>query len=127
MKSIFQQLTTTADLFENLELTSKNEIAISTGRRYQNHTELILYLTKRDDTLILTDNGRTRSFMDNIFVLTENDVVKNILAVTDYYGISTLNRQLSIEIKDLEKNFSESFLKMVFCIGFLDAMSIFYV
>ncbi|MDR0437975.1 MAG: hypothetical protein LBH22_06710 [Bacteroidales bacterium] len=127
MKSIYRRLTETSDLFEKIELTDENEIAITTGCAYDDQTELILYLAQRDDSLILTDNGRTRTFMDKIYELTSPDVIKNILSVTSYYGISTQNKQLSLKIEDVDENFCECYLKMMFCIGFLDSMNIFYI
>ena len=126
MKSIYLQLTKASDLFKKIELTDENEIAITTGCTYNDQTELILYLVQRDDSLILTDNGRTRTFMDKIFELTAPDVIKNILAVSNYYGISTQNKQLSLKIEDMEESFTEGFLKMVFCIGILNTMKVFY-
>ena len=134
MKSIYARLTSASCLFEKVELTEGNEIAITTGCVYEDQTELVLYLVKRDDALILTDKGRTRAFMDKIFELKEPDVIKNIVAVADYYEISTRNKQLSLVIanmkvsfEDWEENFSEGYLKMVLCIGFLGAMKVFYV
>ena len=133
MKSIYLRLMATSDLFKKIELTGDNEIAITTGCVYDDQTELILYLAKRDDAFILTDKGRTRTFMDKIFELKEPDVIKNIVAAADYYEISTRNKQLSLKIADKEESFEywkesfcEGILRMVLCIGFLDAMKIFY-
>ena len=126
MKSIYLQLTGTSGLFKRIELTDENEIAITTGCTYDDQTELILYLVQGDGAIILTDNGRTRTFVDKKFELTAPDVIKNILEISSYYGISTKNQQLSLRIENVGESLKEGILKMIFCIGFLNAMKIFY-
>ena len=133
MNTLYQSLTQ-RPMFEKVELISENEIAITTGLVYDDktkdsdsRTELTLCLVKTEDTLTLTDKGLTRAYMDEIFELSEPDVIKNILAVTDYYNVSTKIKQLSVEVDETGESICEALLKMVYCIGFLDAMKIFYV
>jgi hypothetical protein len=65
--------------------------------------------------------------MDKIFELTAPNVIKTIVDVSCYYGISTQNKQLSLKIYDMEESFSKGFLRMLLCIGHLDAMKIFFI
>ena len=88
-------------------------------------TEIILYLIQIDDKIVLTDNGNTYAYLDNIFELDEPAIIKDISAVSNYYGVILENRQLIIEVNSIEK-ISEEFLKMFYCIGFLNDMVIFY-
>ena len=130
MKTLYQRLTKSSEPFDKAELTSYeyiDEIAIPTGCVYGDQTDIILYITQRNGALILTDNGRTRAYMDKVFELQENDVIKNIMAAANYYGISTKDKQLSLTIESMDSEFKENFLRMVYCIGFLDIMKVFYV
>jgi len=127
MEEIYKLLKEAPSLFKSVTMTDENEIAITTGWMCDEQAELVLYVTQTDDNLILTDKGQMRTYMDKVFELSEPDVIKNIIAVTDYYGISTKNKQLSLELCENEEGFTEGFLKMLYCIGFLDAMKIFYV
>jgi hypothetical protein len=101
-------------------------IVIETGGKYEDKSDIILYVIERDGKFILTDKGRTRACMKEVFDLSAMDVVRNILALVNYYGISAANKQLSIEIAQSKDGFTEAFLRMMYCIGFLDDMRIFY-
>ena len=122
MEAIYKYLTD-SPIFKTVEIIGDNEITVPTGCVYDDQTDIILYFTRKCGTFALTDNGRTRTYMDKIFDLQEDDVIKNILGVTSCYGISTKNKQLSFEIGEVERF---EFLKMLFCIDFLDTMKIFY-
>ena len=124
MMAIYRRLMT-LPFFTTVELTENGEIAISTGCKYGDDTKLILYLIQGDNTLVLTDQGRTRDYMDKVFDLKEKDVIEKIQAVSDYYGISTKNKQLSLEIRSLD-DYTEGIFRMIYCIGFLNTMQIFF-
>jgi len=89
-------------------------------------TEIIICISVADDKIVLTDGGYTHDYLDNIFELDEPDVIKNITASTDYFGIKYENGHLSVEVDSFEK-ISESVLKLFYGIGFLNSMKIFYV
>ena len=112
--------------YRSVEIISENGLVIATGCYYSNQSEIALFIARVGDELILTDNGRTRSYMDEVFELTEPDVIKNILAVTSYYGINTKGKQLSIRLGTNCDDYVGGYLKMMYCIGFLNDMSMFY-
>ena len=126
METLYRRLTKSSEMFGKTELISDSEIAISTGCMYDDQTDIILYITQKNGMFILTDNGRTRAYMNKIFELQENDVIKNIMAAANYYGISTKDKQLSLTIESMDSDFKENFLRMMYCIGFLDTMKVFY-
>ena len=113
-------------LFNKVEMIGKERISITTGCVYDNKSDIVLEVAHIGGALALTDNGRTRAFLDEVFELTEPDVVRNILNVSDYYGISTKGKQLSIHIGEKGNEFIQGYLKMMYCIGFLNDMSIFF-
>ena len=125
MESLYRRLKESPGLFKNIELTENNEIAITTGCLYFDKTDIILYINENDYVFTLTDKGRTRTYMDKIFELKENDVIKNIVSTAKYYGISTKNQKLSLESVSISA-FHKDYLRMLYCIGFLDTMRIFY-
>ena len=131
-------------IFDAVELVSENELDIGTGCFYDVQksvkdcpTEVVLRLKQEDDNLILIDKGLTRVYMDAVFELGEEDVIKNIIAITNECGVSTKNKQLSMKLGKAEEadNIDEfvdvlkaSCSKLaISCIGFLSAMKIFYV
>ena len=125
IKDIYQRLTTSL-FVKTEELAENSEIKISTGCVYSDQTELILYLKKVEGAYFLTDNGRTRTRLEKTFELKSNDVIKSIKDITEYYSISRENKQLSLKIDTLG-DYTDGFLRMVYCIGFLDSMEIFYI
>jgi hypothetical protein len=113
------------DLFEKVYLTNNNEIVIHTSCRQEGQTELVFHIVNTDGVFVLTDNGQTLDYMDTIFELTEPDVVKNVKASTNYYGIEMRKLKLALPINSAE-DFTEAYLRMLFCVGFLRTMKIFY-
>jgi hypothetical protein len=110
--------------FKGVEITP-NGITIPTGCVYSDQTDLTFSISQRNDKIIISDDGRTRAYMNTIFELTSSDVIKHILAVTGYYGINTKDRELSLEIDAI--CITEALLKLIYCIGFLDAMKVLYI
>ena len=125
MENIYNYLKTVS-CFKKVELTVCNTIIINTGCYYSDKKEVILFINYLDNNFILTDNGRTRQFMDKIYELKEPGVKSPIVHVTEYYGISTNNQELSVKIRNTEE-FIQAYLKMIYCISFLDSMRIFFV
>ena len=107
-------------------LDEDSKIIVHTGCMYDDMTEIIICISVADDKIVLTDGGYTHDYLDNIFELDEPDVIKNITASTDYFGIKYENGHLSVEVDSFEK-ISESVLKLFYGIGFLNSMKIFYV
>ena len=143
INTLYQHLKETT-LFEQTKLVSESEIDLSTDCFYDDQrnegdspTEVVLCLKQEGENLILTDKGRTREYMDAVFELGEEDVIKNIIAITNECGVSTRDKRLSLElgkseetdnIKEFIKKLKEKSSKLtISCIGFLTAMKIFYV
>jgi len=112
-------------LFKNIRITEHFELEILTGFQYGDKTDIAIYLTKNGDMLMLSDGGRTRDYINQIFELAERDVIVNILRVTSYYNISTANKGLSLKINSIDE-FMAGYQRLFACITFLDAMKIFY-
>ena len=125
MDSIFKNLTETP-MLENVEITDEGDIHIPTGLVYSNQTSLDFDLIQRNEATILTDNGRTLAYLDEIFELTEPDVIKNIRAATEHYKVGMKKQRMALAIES-EEAFTEGYLRMLFCANFTDAMKIFYV
>jgi hypothetical protein len=125
MEKLYEHLTKN-ELFEKVDLLDGNEIVIHTGCPCDGQTELVFHVVDKDGTFVLTDNGQTLEHMDTIFELTEPDVVKNVKAATNYYGIGVKKMKLELPM-NLKGDFAEAYLKMLFCVGFLRSMKLFYV
>ena len=125
MSESYKCLTETP-MFEKVETTEGVYVLIPAGLVYGDQTNIDFELIKRNGTNILTDNGRTLAYLDKIFELTEPDVIKNIRAATEHYGISMKRQRMALEIETIE-DFPEGYLKMLFCVDFTESMKIFYV
>jgi hypothetical protein len=125
MEKLYERLRKN-ELFENVDLTEDNEIVIHTGCLHEGQDELVFHVIDKDGDFVLTDNGQTLERLDAIFELTEPDVVKNIKASTDYYGIGMKKMKLVLPM-NLVEDFTEAYLRMFFCVGFLRTMKLFYV
>ena len=125
MKNLFQQLTETP-MFKKNELSGGTEIFIPTGLVYSDQTSIDFDLIRRNETNILTDNGRTLSYLDKVFELTEPDVIKNIRAVTEHNGINMTKQRMAVEIVTVD-DYIEKYPKMIFTANFMDRMKMFYV
>jgi hypothetical protein len=141
-KQNVQEESTRSFSFEDFEekfeskLTDDKIIEIKTGCVYDDEEkeDIILYLLKNEDKFILEDGCKTSYYLDKKFELNEEGVIKNIKAITDYYNIRIIPGNPSIKNSfflalpvNPSENFEESFLRMVYCIGFLKNMKIFYV
>jgi hypothetical protein len=124
MRKLYEQLTKN-ELFEKVDFIDGSGIVIHTGVPSQGHTKLVFHIVDRDGTFVLTDNGQTLEHLDTVFELSESDVLKNVKAATDYYGIGVKKMKLELPINS-KGGFTEAYLRMFFCVGFLRTMKIFY-
>jgi len=109
---------------------------IRTGCYYDDKekTEIVLRFTNREDFIILDDCERTVRYLDNYFHLPEQDVKRNIIAITRHFGVHIMQTQvipftshlLFLRLQGKEE-LERGFLKMMYCIGCLNHMKIFYV
>jgi len=91
-------------------------------------------LLKRNDKILLSDQGKTFKMLDQIFELTELDVMKNLKKIQDEYKIQGERRELFIEIINWDVNsneneneeLNEAIYRMFSCVSFMDSMRIFY-
>jgi len=120
------------EVFES-KLTEDDLVEIKTGCVYddKDKTDIILYIHKIKDGFFITDGGRTSGYLDEFFELSESDVIKNINAITKYYGVVEVREGITRFILTLpikpDENLEKGFLKMLYCISFLSNMKIFYV
>jgi hypothetical protein len=112
------------------KLNSNDElIEIRTGCVYEDE-DINLYIQKYEEEYLLTDGYGTYRYMDKNFQLSENDVFKNLKAITDYYGVELVikEKRFILVIHEITKiNIEEKFLRLLYCIGILKDMKIFYV
>jgi hypothetical protein len=114
-------------------LVDNKFVEIKTGCVYddENKTDIVLYLFNFENKFFLDDGFGTFRYLDKMFELSQNDVRKNIRAITEYFGITIRPGEkpytwaLSLQVEPSE-NLEEQFLKMFYCIGFLNNMKIFY-
>ncbi|MCL1858261.1 MAG: hypothetical protein FWF92_03410 [Oscillospiraceae bacterium] len=120
---------------EQINLNEKDDsIEIIFGTTYddKNKTPIQILLIEREDFIELGDEGLTFKYLDEIFELGEEDVKKNVKAITDFYEVDIIEVNPIIDsyiIKKVENdsNILVELLKFHDCIGFLNAMKIFYV
>jgi predicted phosphodiesterase len=122
------------EAFES-KLNEDGLIEIKTGCVYddKDKTEIILYIKKHkvEDKYILLDYGSTHKYLDNYFEFSE-DVKKHIKSISEYFGIRI---ELVPERNSFflylpvipNKNFETDFLRMLYCIGSLNNMKVFYM
>lgn len=127
MENVFKFLTEDTSLFHTVASDESGEIIVTLGSTYGDGTLIELRVTENEEAYIISDKGFTRQYMDKIFELSEPDVIKNIVAATEYYGVSTKDKQLSVEVGKTEDERNAGFIRMQHCISFLDNMRIFYI
>jgi len=93
-------------------------------------------LIKVDEKVFLTDQGRTVEMLDKIFVLSEPDVIKNLIAILkELKVVQKTGSKLYIEINPWNGNpnekendiLNDAIYRLFSCVSFMDMMRIFYV
>jgi len=92
-------------------------------------------LIQREDRYYLTDQGNTLNELDNIFELSEPDVIKNLLAISKQFGVNKVEKEFTIDIFPWSGNVDErenlelrkSIYELYACVSFMLNMKIFYV
>ena len=86
-----------------------------------------IFLVKENDKFYLSDDGTTWEELDKIFELSENDVIKNLVAITKQYGCRKhpSSNAFTIECTPHDVHLKLSFL--IQCLSFMLNMKIFYV
>jgi len=121
--------------YENVEATADG-VRIVTGNRYGNGNDIVICVSDMGDKLIITDEGRTYYYLQEIFEMGEKDVQKNIIAVLNEHKIKTNEKNLMLEINLSEEPIEEYMLMyfiamgiecMFSAINFLEAKKLFYV
>ena len=87
------------------------------------------------EDVYLTDQGKTLEQLDEIFVLSEPDVAKNLNAILNQYKVSKQGNEFGIKIDswDRDANAEENEeikgakLALFSCVSFMLNMKIFYV
>jgi hypothetical protein len=84
-----------------------------------------IYLIANDDSLYLSDEGATIEELDRVFELSEQDVIKNLVAILKQYGCKKVGKNIVIDCTP-----EDIFVKMSYLIqtiSFMLNMKIFYV
>ena len=86
-----------------------------------------IFLVTENDKFYLSDDGTTWEELDKIFELSENDVIKNLVAITKQYGCRKhpSSNAFTIECTPHDVHLKLSFL--IQCLSFMLSMKIFYV
>jgi len=127
MNELFKLLTESPGLFQAVSLSEEGKVFVTLGCTYGDGTLIELWITEHEENYIVSDRGRTRQYMDKIFELSEPDVIKNIVAATEYYDVHTKDKQLSVKVGKTEDERNAGFIRMQLCISFLDNMKFFYI
>ena len=120
IKAIYQNLTT-LPFFKETYRNSNNEFFFRTGAQYKDETDMIFCLTSRNNSITLTDKGRTRAYLDKIYDLEADDVIEIILKIEKYYKLYFDELKIN-SIGD----FTNGFLRMLYGISFMDSIQLFY-
>jgi len=91
-----------------------------------NRVEEIFCIQKIDSGLILSDKGSTLANLDDIFELSEPDVIKNIIAVLRQFSIQKEGIAFTYKINSI-KDITPQILHYMQDIHFLYGMKLFYV
>jgi len=92
-------------------------------------------LVKLGDEVFITDQGKTYKRLDQIFELSELDVIKNLVAILKQYGAIKSGNEFVMRIHDWNGNANEdenedikkAKLALFSCVSFMLNMKIFYV
>ena len=127
MNRLYQKLKTVPPgiMFQSVRLTEDENIEIFPGYCYGDQTSIVINISESGQKWILSDGGRTRDCMDREFELKAPDVIKNILILAGYYGVSTADQRLSLVIETPDQ-FAEGYYTLLACINSLDSMKNFY-
>jgi len=90
---------------------------------------------KRNDAFFLTDQGKTFNRLDNIYELSEPDVIKNLVAILKRYGVKKIDKEFIIKVDswsddiDIENTdkLDDVKYRLFSCVSFMLNMIIFYV
>ena len=118
---------------------TESTISIAIIKKYTypniNGDEYEFALIRSDDKVFLSDQGKTMKKLDEIFVLNEQDVIKNLVAILKQYGVRKSDNEFVIDLtfsnEDIEfennAELDEARYKLFACVSFMLNMKIFYV
>jgi len=100
-----------------------------------NKNEYDFVLIKKGENIFLSDQGKTLKQLDEIFELSEPDVIKNLVAILKHYGAIKQGNEFVIKIDNWNGNINEyenndikqGLLSLFSCVSFMLNMKIFYV
>jgi len=105
--------------------------------KYGDGTNHEFLLIKREEDIILTDQGKTWAVLDKTFELREPDVQKNLLAILKQYKVNTVkdSHEFLLTLSTWTDNpndeenteLKEAVFRLYACITFMDSMKVFYV
>lgn len=101
--------------------------------KYNNGSHLEFVLIKSNEQYLLTDIGKTYEMLDEIFVMKEPDVQKNLVTIIETFGVKKNGTSFTIEVQKKSSN-DESFNNvdtakhiLFSCVSFMKNMYLFYM
>ena len=121
---------------ENLEAFLQNRIKVKeveegkyailhTMHKVEDGKLYEIYLIANDGQLYLSDEGSTIEELDNIFELSEPDVIKNLVAIMQRYGCKKIGNTITIDCTPEDIHIKIGYLTQA--ISFMLNMKVFYV
>jgi len=111
-------------------------VRIMTGNKYGDGSDVVIRITDNENLIMFSDEGRTYDYLNKVFELGEEDVMRNIASIFKEHCIVSKAKIIELEIElgdeSIEPQKFEFCIalgieQMLSCIGFLEAMKLFYV
>jgi len=129
MENLYQELQGEfgfSALCDKIELKEERLVFIpKQGFHSGNRSSEIYEIKEVNNRFIVTDNGMTYSNLDHIFELSEPDVQKNLINISNQSGIKWYGKEFIFEF-DENENFCTQILTYLQGINFIYALHIFY-
>jgi len=114
-------------LFTDIKLCKDQSIEFNSKHNlHGNKRDEVYSIREKDGELFITDKGSTLTILDDIFELSEPDVIKNIDAVLTQYSMHKDGKELVYTLLS-DVCIITQVLRYLQGINFLFAMKIFYV
>jgi hypothetical protein len=113
-------------LFDDIKLIDEKTMEFKSKFNFhESKREEAYYIIETNGRLSLSDKGSTLSILDDIFMLEEPNVIKNIDAILNQYNIRKVGSELSCELFP-SICIATQVLRYLQGINFLLAMKLFY-
>ena len=110
------------------EITLQDETTLEFKIKYHFHSNRkgeIFAIQKTEDGLLVSDKGSTLANLDDIFNLSELEVIRNLVMISKQFNISKSGNVLSSSV-DLSKEVPPQIIRFLQGIHFMYTMKLFY-